>query len=166
MYALPVATLPGSRLWFLQFLALTEARRITRPYPVIIKIDGPWLRWSEITYSKPFALYHVPSFPHLRFTGSCRPKQHENGVERVVQWRLHAWPRSSRICTCQSRVNIPSYVYPQASEIQECLPVWRLSLLKATLEEDASPVMRKVFAVLFPFGPAWNSILGTFYISS
>ncbi|KAJ7455250.1 ZIP-like iron-zinc transporter [Mycena galericulata] len=53
-----------------------------------------------------------------------------------------------------------------ASEIQECLPVWRLSLLKAALEEEESPLMRKVFAVLFPFGPAWNSILGTFYISS
>ena len=26
--------------------------------------------------------------------------------------------------------------------------------------------MRQVFSVLFPFGPAWNSILGTFYISS
>lgn len=26
--------------------------------------------------------------------------------------------------------------------------------------------MRKIFAFLFPFGPAWNSILGTFYISS
>jgi len=26
--------------------------------------------------------------------------------------------------------------------------------------------MRQVFAWLFPFGPAWNSILGTFYISS
>ncbi|KAJ7745764.1 ZIP-like iron-zinc transporter [Mycena metata] len=53
-----------------------------------------------------------------------------------------------------------------ASEIQECLPVWRLSLLKTTLEAEESPLMRKVFAWLFPFGPAWNSILGTFYISS
>lgn len=26
--------------------------------------------------------------------------------------------------------------------------------------------MRQIFAWLFPFGPAWNSILGTFYISS
>ncbi|KAI0255001.1 Zinc/iron permease [Lactifluus subvellereus] len=26
--------------------------------------------------------------------------------------------------------------------------------------------MRQVFAVLFPFGPGWNSVLGTFYISS
>ncbi|KAK7033309.1 Zinc/iron permease [Favolaschia claudopus] len=52
------------------------------------------------------------------------------------------------------------------SEIQECLPVWRLGLLKSTLEAEQSPFMRKVFAWLFPFGPAWNSILGTFYISS
>ncbi|KAJ6624026.1 Zinc/iron permease [Mycena sp. CBHHK59/15] len=54
----------------------------------------------------------------------------------------------------------------QASEIADCLPVWRLSLLKTSLEADESPLMRRVFAVLFPFGPAWNSILGTFYISS
>ncbi|KAJ7170880.1 ZIP-like iron-zinc transporter [Mycena crocata] len=53
-----------------------------------------------------------------------------------------------------------------ASEIQECLPVWRLSLLKSALEAEESPLMRKIFAWLFPFGPAWNSILGTFYISS
>ncbi|KAJ6513005.1 ZIP-like iron-zinc transporter [Mycena sanguinolenta] len=53
-----------------------------------------------------------------------------------------------------------------ASEVEECLPVWRLSLLKSTLEAEQSPLMRKVFAWLFPFGPAWNSILGTFYISS
>ncbi|KAF5341754.1 hypothetical protein D9611_001817 [Ephemerocybe angulata] len=51
-------------------------------------------------------------------------------------------------------------------DIQECAPIQSLSALKEALEEDASPVMRKVFAVLFPFGPAWNSILGTFYISS
>ncbi|KAJ6520929.1 ZIP-like iron-zinc transporter [Mycena vulgaris] len=53
-----------------------------------------------------------------------------------------------------------------ASEIQECAPVWRLSLLKSALEAEQSPVLRKIFAWLFPFGPAWNSILGTFYISS
>ncbi|KAJ7261763.1 ZIP zinc transporter-domain-containing protein [Mycena haematopus] len=53
-----------------------------------------------------------------------------------------------------------------ASEVEECLPVWRLSLLKSTLESQQSPLMRQVFAWLFPFGPAWNSILGTFYISS
>ncbi|KAJ7158532.1 ZIP-like iron-zinc transporter [Mycena filopes] len=53
-----------------------------------------------------------------------------------------------------------------ASEIQECLPVWRLSLLKTTLEAEESPIMRQIFGWLFPFGPAWNSILGTFYISS
>ncbi|PPQ95210.1 hypothetical protein CVT26_014901 [Gymnopilus dilepis] len=51
-------------------------------------------------------------------------------------------------------------------EIQQCEPVQKLSMLKETLEAQASPVMRTVFAWLFPFGPAWNSILGTFYISS
>ncbi|KAJ6532020.1 ZIP-like iron-zinc transporter [Mycena capillaripes] len=53
-----------------------------------------------------------------------------------------------------------------ASEIQECQPMWRLGLIKSTLEAEQSPFMRKIFAWLFPFGPAWNSILGTFYISS
>ncbi|TFK36635.1 ZIP-like iron-zinc transporter [Crucibulum laeve] len=52
------------------------------------------------------------------------------------------------------------------SEIQNSAPVKKLSALKLALEEAESPVMRKVFAWLFPFGPAWNSILGTFYISS
>ncbi|KIY65158.1 ZIP-like iron-zinc transporter [Cylindrobasidium torrendii FP15055 ss-10] len=51
-------------------------------------------------------------------------------------------------------------------QIQECAPVQQLSELKIALEDQASPVMRKVFDVLFPFGPGWNSILGTFYISS
>lgn len=51
-------------------------------------------------------------------------------------------------------------------QIQECAPVQQLSELKIALEDQASPIMRKVFDVLFPFGPGWNSILGTFYISS
>ncbi|KAF9466614.1 Zinc/iron permease [Collybia nuda] len=52
------------------------------------------------------------------------------------------------------------------TDIQNCSPVRRLSLLKHALEEQESPIMRQVFAWLFPFGPAWNSILGTLYISS
>lgn len=54
----------------------------------------------------------------------------------------------------------------QESEIQKCPPVLKLSKLKNALDERESPIMRTVFAWLFPFGPAWNSILGTFYISS
>ncbi|KAF5359170.1 hypothetical protein D9756_003514 [Leucocoprinus leucothites] len=42
----------------------------------------------------------------------------------------------------------------------------KLSALKVAVEEEESPVMRQVFTWLFPFGPAANSILGTFYISS
>ena len=63
-------------------------------------------------------------------------------------------------------------------------PVMQLSSLKASLEEDQSPIMRRIFSFLFPFGPGWNSgklsidsdeevltnsvtvVLGTFYISS
>ncbi|KAF8071777.1 ZIP-like iron-zinc transporter [Lyophyllum atratum] len=52
------------------------------------------------------------------------------------------------------------------SEVQECAPVQKLGALKQAIEERESPVLRQVFAWLFPFGPAWNSILGTFYISS
>lgn len=52
------------------------------------------------------------------------------------------------------------------SEIEKCPPIQSLSALKVALEEEESPIMRKVFAVLFPFGPAWNSVLATFYISS
>jgi zinc transporter 7 len=52
------------------------------------------------------------------------------------------------------------------AEIAQCSPVKQLSALKKEIAGDESPVMRQVFAVLFPFGPAWNSILGTFYISS
>ncbi|KAF9563184.1 ZIP-like iron-zinc transporter [Agrocybe pediades] len=52
------------------------------------------------------------------------------------------------------------------NEIEKCPPIQRLSVLKETLEAQQSPIMRTVFSWLFPFGPAWNSILGTFYISS
>ncbi|KAL4072708.1 Zinc/iron permease [Scleroderma yunnanense] len=52
------------------------------------------------------------------------------------------------------------------SEIQKCPPVERLSELKIAVEDSESPIMRQVFAWLFPFGPGWNAILGTFYISS
>ncbi|KAH9178114.1 Zinc/iron permease, partial [Lactarius sanguifluus] len=52
------------------------------------------------------------------------------------------------------------------AEIAQCSPVQQLSALKKEIVGGESPVLRQVFAVLFPFGPAWNSILGTFYISS
>ncbi|KAH9994767.1 ZIP zinc transporter-domain-containing protein [Russula vinacea] len=51
-------------------------------------------------------------------------------------------------------------------EITQCAPVRQLSALKEEIAMDESPLMRQVFAVLFPFGPGWNSVLGTFYISS
>ncbi|KAI9000622.1 Zinc/iron permease [Trametes punicea] len=52
------------------------------------------------------------------------------------------------------------------ADIQACEPVKRLSALKEELEASQSPIMRQVFSWLFPFGPGWNSVLGTFYISS
>ncbi|KAI0346516.1 Zinc/iron permease [Trametopsis cervina] len=52
------------------------------------------------------------------------------------------------------------------TDIHRTAPVRELSALKAQLEEGQSPIMRQIFAWLFPFGPGWNSVLGTFYISS
>ncbi|KAH9945331.1 Zinc/iron permease [Epithele typhae] len=52
------------------------------------------------------------------------------------------------------------------ADIQACEPIQRLGALKEELESAQSPIMRTVFAWLFPFGPGWNSVLGTFYISS
>lgn len=52
------------------------------------------------------------------------------------------------------------------TDIHQCSAVQKLSQLKEHLEDEESPIMRQVFAWLFPFGPGWNSILGTFYISS
>ncbi|KAI0303697.1 Zinc/iron permease [Multifurca ochricompacta] len=52
------------------------------------------------------------------------------------------------------------------AEIAQCTPVKQLSALKREISGDDYTLMRQVFAVLFPFGPGWNSVLGTFYISS
>jgi zinc transporter 7 len=53
------------------------------------------------------------------------------------------------------------------ADLQRCAAVRKLSAVKESIEEgEESPIMRQVFAFLFPFGPGWNSILGTFYISS
>ncbi|KAJ7592970.1 ZIP-like iron-zinc transporter [Mycena floridula] len=53
-----------------------------------------------------------------------------------------------------------------SNDVHQSAAIQKLSLLKIALESDESPFMRRIFAILFPFGPAWNSILGTFYISS
>ncbi|KAI0711976.1 ZIP-like iron-zinc transporter [Cerioporus squamosus] len=52
------------------------------------------------------------------------------------------------------------------ADVHGCAPIQQLSALKAELEAAQSPIMRTVFSWLFPFGPGWNSVLGTFYISS
>lgn len=52
------------------------------------------------------------------------------------------------------------------TEVQQCSTVQNLSNIKAQLEEGESPFLRQIFGVLFPFGPGWNSVLGTLYISS
>ncbi|PFH48751.1 hypothetical protein AMATHDRAFT_64689 [Amanita thiersii Skay4041] len=61
---------------------------------------------------------------------------------------------------------VPQIVTVYEEELQKCEAIQKLSAVKVAVEELESPVMRQVFSWLFPFGPAWNSILGTFYISS
>ncbi|KIJ52518.1 hypothetical protein M422DRAFT_58669 [Sphaerobolus stellatus SS14] len=65
----------------------------------------------------------------------------------------------------QAKISTESLVVLD-SDVHNSEPVRLLARLKAELEEDASKLTQQVFAWLFPFGPAWNSVLGTFYISS
>ena len=60
-------------------------------------------------------------------------------------------------------LSLDSIDYPalQDADIAQCAPVQQLSVLKHELEEAQSPVMRQVFAWLFPFGPGWNSGAGS-----
>ncbi|CDZ96573.1 Putative zinc transporter [Phaffia rhodozyma] len=54
-------------------------------------------------------------------------------------------------------------------DIEACSTVQRLSSIKDTFEsaDGESPLMKRLFALLFPFdSPAYNSLLATFYISS
>ncbi|KAG6374379.1 ZIP zinc transporter-domain-containing protein [Boletus reticuloceps] len=43
------------------------------------------------------------------------------------------------------------------SDIHDCAAVQKLNHLKHVVEDDQSPIMRQVFAWLFPFGPGWNA---------
>ncbi|KAA1467589.1 ZIP-like iron-zinc transporter [Dentipellis sp. KUC8613] len=77
----------------------------------------------------------------------------------------------SFLAICVGRVNATSkpkteLLTIREAELAQCTVVQQLSQLKRDTEGDESPVMRQVFAWLFPFGPGWNSVLGTFYISS
>jgi len=66
---------------------------------------------------------------------------------------------------CQNCNRHPTLVIKE-TEVAQCAPVRQLTALKEELAGDESPLMRQVFAWLFPFGPGWNSVLGTVYISS
>lgn len=77
----------------------------------------------------------------------------ENGQDTlVVQVSEHL------TCNSHRRTNV-SYgvITAQESEIHECASIEKLSALKIAIEEKESPVMRQVFAWLFPFGPGWNA---------
>lgn len=55
----------------------------------------------------------------------------------------------------------------QDADVAACAPIAALSALKAASEDAAAgSALRALFGVLFPFGPGWNSVLATFYISS
>ncbi|KAF8525774.1 ZIP-like iron-zinc transporter [Hysterangium stoloniferum] len=69
------------------------------------------------------------------------------------------------ICSAHAK-NADEPLVINEQDIQNSEPVRQLTALKEELEEEASKLTRQVFAWLFPFGPAWNSVLGTFYISS
>jgi hypothetical protein len=136
----------------------------------LAEVGDQWINFESVKRTlfalTPSSLDNVSSLSRTRSTYFPCFDRCRNTAERE-NWRVHARPRSSHLRTCQARQDSHWYIFiPQASEIQDCAPVWRLSLLKTSLEADESPVLRKIFAWLFPFGPAWNSILGTFYISS
>jgi solute carrier family 39 (zinc transporter), member 7 len=65
----------------------------------------------------------------------------------------------SRIATAWAATDTygQSTLTVRQSDIQRCSPVEQLSKLRVAIEERESPIMRQVFAWLFPFGPAWNS---------
>ncbi|KAJ3782824.1 Zinc/iron permease [Lentinula aff. detonsa] len=71
------------------------------------------------------------------------------------------------LCLAKVTTSKPAFRLKVTDEdIKQCLAIQQLDALKLDIEGEEFPIMRKVFAWLFPFGPAWNSILGTFYISS
>ncbi|KZS92471.1 ZIP-like iron-zinc transporter [Sistotremastrum niveocremeum HHB9708] len=83
----------------------------------------------------------------------------------MMAWRQHSLFVSllilSLLLGCvQSKITISE------NDLQQCKPVQALSALKIEVDGSASTLTRRVFDVLFPFGPGWNSILATFYISS
>ncbi|KAF9450077.1 ZIP-like iron-zinc transporter [Macrolepiota fuliginosa MF-IS2] len=78
----------------------------------------------------------------------------------------YAWHSGASATTVTPKYNAGDVLTILESELKNCSTVQKLSALKIAVEEQESPVMRQVFAWLFPFGPAANSILGTFYISS
>ncbi|KAG1898373.1 ZIP-like iron-zinc transporter [Suillus fuscotomentosus] len=70
------------------------------------------------------------------------------------------------VCSVVALESARDSLVVRESEIHECTSIEKLSALKIAVEDEESPIMRQVFAWLFPFGPGWNSVLGTFYISS
>jgi hypothetical protein len=72
--------------------------------------------------------------------------------DAVEHSKLTVWVSSLAL-----KLTFPVLNPTQETEISECPPIQRLSALKAKIEEQQSPIMRQVFAWLFPFGPAWNS---------
>lgn len=53
--------------------------------------------------------------------------------------------------------NVSSPPDTQESDIEACPAIEKLSELKIAVDDTESPIMRQVFAWLFPFGPGWNA---------
>lgn len=70
------------------------------------------------------------------------------------------------LCTLSTQVLALGKGDIHEDDLQQCATVQDLSKLKIEVDGTSSTLTRRAFDILFPFGPAWNSILGTFYISS
>jgi zinc transporter 7 len=110
---------------------------------------------------RPSFLLPVVALLSLLLVGSYAAGQESTRVAEILSVFV------SSLCRRRKRRSESGHFFrKKEDDIQQCEPVRKLSLLKETLEAEQSPILRTVFSWLFPFGPAWNSILGTFYISS
>lgn len=67
-------------------------------------------------------------------------------------------PSQQLSCLTRYPERPPWFTYTiQDTAVQKCSPVQQLSAIKHELQAAQSPIMRQVFAWLFPFGPGWNS---------
>lgn len=119
----------------------------TRSVLLSVFLLGFILSAVSATSSNPSSTLVVRVRPHSR-SHICDELCDELTYRRTCA--IHPLPLSSRILDS-------TFSLLKEAEIARCPPVKQLSALKKEIAGDESPVMRQVFAVLFPFGPAWNS---------